>query len=356
MVTESNMITKSYFDKMPTGEEVFAYTLKNSNGASVKILTLGGRINEINVPDKSGELADVVCGFDNVKDYLNDSAYQGALIGRFGNRINKAKFTLDGVEYNLCVNDGNNHLHGGKIGFDKKIWNAKSWEIGSNMFLELSIVSDDMEEGYPGKLEVSVLYSFNDDNALTISYRATTSKKTIVNLTNHAYFNLGGYSSGNIENHSLWLDSDYITTTTSELIPTGDVLSVKDTEFDFNKEKLIGRDIDADNVNLKYGKGYDHNFILKTNGEIKHFATLRDTISGRTMKVYTNQPCVQIYTGNCINPEDPPFKNGVNQIKRCGVCIETQHAPDSPNQPKFESCELDIGEFYNYTTVFKFEN
>ncbi len=350
------MIIKNYFDKMPTGEEVFAYTLTNSKGANVKILTLGGRINELNIPDKNGVLADVVCGFDNVNDYLNDTAYQGALIGRFGNRIKKAKFALDGVEYKLFVNDGNNHLHGGKVGFDKKLWNAKTWEIGSNMFLELSIISDDMEEGYPGKLEVSVLYSFNEENTLTINYRATTDKKTILNLTNHAYFNLGGYSSGNIENHTLWLDSNAITTTDSELIPNGEFLDVTNTPFDFRQEKLIGKEIDDDNIHLKYGKGYDHNFILNTNGEIKHFATLKDTFSGRIMKVYTNQPCVQIYTGNCINPQDPPFKNGVNQIKRCGICIETQHAPDAPNQPKFMSCELNVGEFYNYTTVFKFEN
>ena len=350
------MITKSYFDKMPSGEEIYAYTLKNSSGASVKILTLGGRINEINVPDKNGILADVVCGFDNAYDYLNDTAYQGALIGRFGNRIKNAKFTLDGVEYKLFVNNGNNHLHGGEIGFDKKIWDAKAWEVGSDMFLELSLISEDMEEGYPGKLLVSVLYTFNDDNTLSIAYRATTNKKTVVNLTNHAYFNLAGYNSGNIENHSLWLDADQITLTDAELIPTGEALDIVGTEFDFNVEKLIGKDIDADNIHLKYGQGYDHNFVLNTNGEIKHFATLKDTDSGRTMKVFTNQPCVQIYTGNCIDPNDPPFKNGVNQVKRCGICIETQHAPDAPNQPSFISCELNVGELYNYTTVFKFEN
>lgn len=356
MDTVTDMIEKSYFDKMPTGEEVYAYTLRNTNGASVKILTLGGRINQINVPDKNGVLADVVCGFDNVASYLVDSAYQGALIGRFGNRIKNGKFTLDGVEYTLFQNNGNNHLHGGEVGFDKKIWEAKAWQIGSEMFLELKIVSEDGEEGYPGKLCVTVLYSFNDENVLSINYKATTTKKTIVNLTNHAYFNLGGYDSGNIMEHELWLDADKFTETDSELIPTGVELEVDGTEFDFRQEKLIGKDIDADNINLRYGQGYDHNFVLNFDGTVKHFATLKDTKSGRIMKAYTNQPCVQIYAGNCINPDDAPFKNGVKQVKRCGICLETQHSPDAPNQPNFISCELDVGELYDYTTIFKFEN
>lgn len=351
----NNMIEKSYFDKMPSGEEIFAYTLKNSSGASVKIITLGGRINEINVPDKNGNLADVICGFDNAKDYLSDSAYQGALIGRFGNRIADAKFTLDGVEYKLYRNNGKNHLHGGEKGFDKKIWNAKSWQIGSEMFLELSIISEDGEEGYPGKLFVTVLYSFNDENTLSINYKATTDKKTVVNLTNHAYFNLGGYDSGNIMNHTLWLDADKFTETDSELIPTGKELDVAGTAFDFRKEKLIGAEIDADDMNIKNGQGYDHNFVLNFDGTVKHFATLKDTVSGRVMKAYTNQPCVQIYAGNCINCDDPCFKKGVKQVKRCGICLETQHSPDAPNQPNFISCELDKGQLYDYTTVFKFE-
>lgn len=350
------MIEKSYFDKMPGGEEIFAYTLKNSNGASVKIITLGGRINEINVPDKNGALADVVCGFDNANDYLNDSAYQGALIGRFGNRIAKAEFCLDGIYYGLYKNNGNNHLHGGKKGFDKKIWDAKAWQIGEVMYLELSIVSEDDEEGYPGKMDVNVIYSFDNDNTLSINYIASSDKNTIVNMTNHSYFNLGGYDSGNIMDHTLWLDADKFTETNDELIPTGKELSVEGTAFDFRNEKLIGKDIDSDDINIKYGQGYDHNFVLNYDGTVKHFATLRDTKSGRVMKAYTNQPCVQIYAGNCINPNDPPFKKGVKQVKRCGICLETQHSPDSPNHPNFISCELKKGELYNYITVFKFEN
>ena len=349
------MIEKSYFDVTPKGEEVYAYTLKNANGAYVKIITLGGRINQICVPDKDGVLADVICGFDNVNDYINDSAYQGALIGRFGNRIAKGEFELDGVHYNLYKNNGNNHLHGGKSGFDKNIWDAKAYQIGKTMYLELTMVSESGDEGYPGKMNVKVVYSFDDDNTLSINYIATSDENTIVNLTNHAYFNLGGYDSGDIMEHTLWLDADSFTETDSELIPTGNLISVESTPFDFRNEKRIGEDIDADDINLKYGQGYDHNFVLNSDGNVKHFATLRDLKSGRIMKAYTNQPCVQIYTGNCINPDDPAFKNGVKQVKRCGICLETQHAPDAPNQPSFESCVLKKGEIYNYTTVFKFE-
>lgn len=350
------MIEKSYFDKTPSGEEVYAYTLKNSKGSSVKIITLGGRINEINVPDKNGVFADVVCGFDNAKDYINDSAYQGALIGRFGNRICNAEFSLNGISYSLYKNNGNNHLHGGKYGFDKKVWDAKAWQIGEAMYLELTTVSEDNEEGYPGKMDIKVLYSFDNDNALSINYIASSTKDTVVNMTNHSYFNLGGYENGNIMDHTLWLDADKITETNDELIPTGRELFVDGTPFDFRNEKLIGKDIDADDINIKNGQGYDHNFILNFDGTVKHFATLKDTKSGRIMKAYTNQPCVQIYAGNCINPNDPPFKNGVKQVKRCGVCLETQHSPDAPNHPEFISCELKKGELYNYTTVFKFEN
>ncbi|MBQ8392664.1 MAG: galactose mutarotase [Clostridia bacterium] len=350
------MITKSFFDKMPDGREVYAYTLTNSNNASVKLLSLGGRINELNIPDKNGVLADVVCGFDNVKAYLGDTGYHGALIGRFGNRISKAKFSLDGKEYNLFVNNGRNHLHGGEFGFDKKIWDIKTWEIGGTMYLEASIVSPDGEEGYPGTLQVKVLYTFDNENVLSINYKATTDKKTIVNMTNHSYFNLAGHDSGTIMDHTLWIDADKITLTDDELIPTGEELFVENTEFDFRKEKAIGKEIDNNNINLIYGQGYDHNYILNTNGEIKHFATLKDPKSGRVMKAYTNQPCVQIYTGNCVVTDYAPFKNGVKPIKRCGVCLETQHAPDAPNHAEFLTCELNPGELYDYTTVFKFEN
>ena len=348
------MITKEFFGNKPCGCEVYKYTLQNENGASVEILTLGGIIRAINLPDKNGNLVDVVCGYDDVKSYLTNGGYQGALIGRFGNRINNSSFVLDGKEYKLFNNEKKNHLHGGKEGFDKKLWDANAYHIEDKMYLELTYLSEDMEEGYPGNLRVKVAYSFDNSNSLSINYKATTDKKTVLNLTNHAYFNLGGYNSGSIENHTLWIDSDKVSEVNSELIPTGREIPVENTPFDFRTEKLIGKDINADNELLKLGQGYDHNFILNSDGTIKHVATLKEPESGREMKVYTNQPCVQIYAANCIDETDSPFKNGVAQKKRCAVCLETQHAPDSPNHQEFPSCELDVGELYDYTTVFKF--
>jgi aldose 1-epimerase len=321
---------------------------------TAKILSYGGAIAELRVPDRNGCFTDVVGGYDCIESYVGGDGYQGALIGRFGNRINKGKFTLDGADYSLFINNNDNHLHGGEFGFDKKLWDVKTWEIGGTMYLEASIFSPDMEEGYPGNLNVKVLYSFDEENTLSITYKAATDKKTIVNLTNHSYFNLAGY--GTIMDHTLWLDADKITLTDDELIPTGEELNVENTEFDFRVEKCIGKDIDNDNINLVYGQGYDHNYILNTDGSIKHFATLKDPKSGRVMKAYTNQPCVQIYTGNCVVTDYNPFKNGVKPVKRCGVCLETQHTPDAPNHPEFFSCELNPGELYDYTTVFKFEN
>ncbi|MBQ7760751.1 MAG: galactose mutarotase [Clostridia bacterium] len=349
------MINRELFGKMPCGTEVYAYTLQNKSGANVKIITLGGTIVSINVPDKNGNLADVVCGYDSVDSYLNNGGYQGALIGRYGNRIGNSFFVIDGVEYHLYNNEGKNHLHGGKVGFDKKLWNAKAWEDNSTMYLELTLFSPDGEEGYPGNLNVTVLYSFDDENTFTINYKATTDKKTVLNLTNHAYFNLSGYETSTIKNHSLWIDSDKITVVNEELIPTGEELAVANTVFDFNTTKMIFDRIDDDNKLLKIGQGYDHNYILNSDGTIRHQATLKDEKSGRVMKLFTNQPCVQIYTANCINESESAFKNNVPQKKRCAICLETQHAPDSPNKPNFKSTILNPGEIYDYSTVFKFE-
>ena len=349
------MIKFEKFGIMPDGRDVYAYSLVNAFGASVKVISLGATLVSVKVPDANGVFADVVCGYDDVESYLTNSGYQGAIIGRFGNRIKGSKFVLDGVEYKLYNNEGENHLHGGKEGFDKKLWSAKTWEIGATMYLEMSYLSPDMEEGYPGNLLVKVLYSFDQNNILTINYKATTDKKTVVNLTNHAYFNMGGCGSSNIGKHTLWLDADKISEIDDKLIPTGREISVDGTPFDFRVEKLIGKDINADNTLLKYGQGYDHNYILNNYCEIKHIATLTDPHSKRSMKVYTNQPCIQIYTANCINESESPFKNSVPQKKRCAVCMETQHAPNSPNVSSFPSCELNPGEIYDYTTVFKFE-
>ena len=349
------MIKFEKFGKMPNGEDVYAYTLTNAFGASVKVISLGATLVSVRVPDEKGEIADVICGYDDVNSYLTNSGYQGAIIGRFGNRIKNSKFVLDGVEYKLFNNEGNNHLHGGKVGFDKRLWDAKYWEIDNTMYLEMSYLSKDMEEGYPGNLFVKVMYSFDYNNTLSINYKATTDKKTVLNLTNHAYFNLGGCGSSNIAKHLLWLDADKISEIDEQLIPTGRELPVEGTPFDFRKEKLIGKDINADNDLLAIGQGYDHNYILNNDGEMRHVATLTDPYSKRSMKVYTNQPCIQIYTANCINESESPFKNSIPQKKRCAICLETQHAPNSPNIPEFPSCVLNPGELYEYTTVFKFD-
>lgn len=350
------MITKKKFGTLACGSDVYAYTLENNNGMSVKILDLGGIINQINVPDKEGRLTDVIGGYDNVDYYANATGYQGALIGRFGNRICNGKFTLDGKEYSLfCNNNVVNHLHGGKIGFDKKIWKVTPID-GDSPALELEYVSPDGEEGYPGTLSVKVTYTLTSDNALSIRYQATTDKKTILNLTNHAYFNLGGYASGCVKGHYLEMDAESYIKTDSLLIPTGEIALVDGTPFDFRKGKLVGDEIDADNVDLKIAGGYDHCFNF-TGGESKEpvlRATLKDPKSGRIMKMYTNQPCVQLYTGNFLDDDGYPFKGGCVKKKQMALCLETQHMPDAINHPNFTDVTLDVGETYDYTTVYAF--
>ena len=350
------MISKKKFGTLECGSDVYAYTLENNNGMSVKILDLGGIINQINVPDKEGRLTDVIGGYDNVDYYAKATGYQGALIGRFGNRICKGKFTLEGKEYSLfCNNNAVNHLHGGKIGFDKKIWKVTPVD-GDAPTLELEYVSPDGEEGYPGTLTVKVTYTLTADNALSIRYQATTDKKTILNLTNHAYFNLGGYASGCVRGHYLEMDAESYVKTDSLLIPTGELAPVDGTPFDFRKGKLVGDEIDADNVDLKIAGGYDHCFNF-TGGESKEpvlRATLKDPKSGRVMKMYTNQPCVQLYTGNFLKDDGYPFKGGCVKKKQMALCLETQHMPDAINHSNFTDVTLDVGETYDYTTVYAF--
>lgn len=349
------MIITETFGCLPNGQAVTAYTLKNDSGAYVKILNYGGIINQLCVPDRNGELADVVCGYDTIDGYLTAGGYQGALIGRFGNRIGNARFTLDGEEYILYKNDGDNHLHGGAEGFDKKIWTSFCWEYGGTIYLVLKCKSPDGEEGYPGDLYTKVIYSFTSDNKLIIDYVAHVEKKaTVLNLTNHAYFNMAGYNGGSIENQLLYVNADYTTEVGDGLIPTGNLLSVENTPYDFREAKLIGRDINADDPCLILGKGYDHNFVLNADGSVIHAATITDPVSGRGMKVYTDQPCMQVYTANAINEDDAPFKGNIPQKKRCAVCFETQHAPDAVNHPEFVSAVLRPGEKYQYTTIFEF--
>ena len=349
-------IEKRYFGTLSDGRTVNSYTLFNAKGMRVMILDLGGILCQIHVPDKEGRLTDVVGGYDNLDYYVNASGYQGALIGRFGNRIGMSKFTLDGKEYTLFANNNDvNHLHGGKEGFNTKIWSVTEKD-GEAPALELEYVSVDGEEGYPGTLTVRVTYTLSADNALSIRYQATTDKKTILNLTNHAYFNLGGYASGSIRDHYLQMDADSYVRTDTLLIPTGELPSVEGTPFDFRSGKTVGQDIDADNIDLKIAGGYDHcfNFVGGETKEPVLRATLKDPKSGRVMKMYTNQPCVQLYTGNFLENDGYPFKGGYVKSKQIALCLETQHMPDSINHDNFTNVVLDVGETYDYTTIYAF--
>ncbi len=348
------MINKEFFGKKPDGSEVYAYTLTNKSGASARILTMGGILANLYMPDRDGKLADVIFGFDSVDDYLNGGGYQGALIGRYGNRIGSGRFTLNGVTYQLAQNDnGKNHLHGGNVGFNQKLWDAVPFETSDSCGLILTLISPDGEENYPGKLDVKVTYTLTDKNELKIHYEAESDADTIVNLTNHSYFNLGGYSSGNILDHTLWVDADSITEINGDLIATGKAYPVGGTPFDFRTPEKIGARIESDDPQVKFGGGYDHNFNLNKGSTFAKAAELYDEKSGRVMSVYTDQPGVQIYTSNMMNG-DVKFKGGLSQIPRSAICLETQHAPDSPNHPEFPTTTLRAGEKYDTTTVYAF--
>ena len=348
-------IQKTLFGTLPDGRSVYEFTLRNASGTTVKLLDYGATVKEIHVVDKNGMFADVVAGYDTLDSYLRADGYQGAVIGRIGNRICKGKFELDGKKYDLYINNGPNHLHGGKEGFNAKLWVPEMYE-GNEPSVLFSYVSPDGEEGYPGTLSVSVKYTLTEDNALAINYVATTDKKTIINLTNHSYFNLGGYDSGNIYSHLLSIDAPYYLPTDENLIPTGEIRSVKGTPFDFTESKEIGKDIDADCEDLKIAGGYDHCFYFgaSESNEVTKRAELYELESGRLMEMFTNQPGVQIYTGNFVNNPDFPFKGGVEQKKQTLVCLETQKMPDSINHENFTSVVLDVGDKYDYTTVYKF--
>ena len=348
------MINKELFGKKPDGSEVYAYTLTNKSSASARILTMGGILANLYMPDRDGKLADVIFGFDSVDDYLNGGGYQGALIGRYGNRIGSGRFTLNGVTYQLALNDnGKNHLHGGKVGFNQKLWDAVPFETADSCGLILTLTSPDGEENYPGKHDVTVTYTLTDKNELKIHYEAESDADTIVNLTNHSYFNLGGYSSGNILDHTLWVDADSITVINGGLNATGQAYPVDGTPFDFRKPEKIGARIESDDPQVKFGGGYDHNFNLNKGSAFAKAAELYDEKSGRVMSVYTDQPGVQIYTSNMMNG-DVKFKGGLAQIPRSAICLETQHAPDSPNHPEFPTTTLRAGEKYDTTTVYAF--
>lgn len=348
-------IKKESFGRLSSGGEVFAYTLRNASGMSAKILNYGGIIVELRVPDKNGAFCDVVGGFDTLEDYVGADGYLGALIGRFGNRIADGRFSLDGAEYTLAQNNGKNHLHGGKVGFDSKIWEATISD-GDEPSLVLRYVSPDGEEGYPGELDVTVTYTLRVDNALSISYRAITDKRTPVNLTNHSYFNLAGFDSGDVLTHELRIDADSYLPTDEGLIPTGEIASVEGTPFDFRVAKPIGRDITAQDKDLMQASGYDHclNFTGSARGVIEKRIELYHKESGRLMEVYTDQPCVQVYTANFLSDARYPLKSGIPQKPQSFICLETECMPDSPNRSNFTNTILSPGEVYSRTTVYKF--
>jgi len=347
---------KKVFGTTADGKTADLYTLKNKNGMQVSITNFGATVVSILVPDKAGKTADVALGYDTLDGYELNKNYLGVLVGRYGNRIAHGKFSIDGTEYTLAKNNGDNSLHGGIKGFNKALWDAKDASKGGEAAVEMKYVSKDGEEGYPGNLSVTVVYTLTNKNELKIDYSATTDKKTVVNLTNHTYFNLAGQGNGDILQHELMINADKFTPVDSGLIPTGELKKVQGTPFDFQKPTAIGARIDANDEQIKLGGGYDHNFVLnreKATG-LSLAARVTDPTSGRTMEVWTTEPGVQFYTGNFL---DGSFKGkgGMAYQKRTAFCLETQHFPDSPNHPSFPTTLLKPGERYHTTTVYKFE-
>jgi aldose 1-epimerase len=343
-------IQKSDFGKTADGTAVDLYTLTNDNGMKAKIITYGGIVTELHVPDRDGKLGDVVLGFDNLDGYLAGHPYFGALVGRYANRIAKGKFTLDGKEYTLATNNGPNSLHGGNVGFDKKVWKAEPEERADGAVLKLTYTSPDGEEDYPGTLTSTVTYTLTNQNELRIDYRATTDKATPINLTNHSYFNLGTAAAGDILGHELMLAADAYTPVDDTLIPTGEIRSVHGTPLDFTTPTRIGARIDQ----LPKIGGYDHNFVLRRGGRnLTLAARAYDPKSGRVLEMLTTQPGVQLYTSNFLDGK-LKGKGGVAYGKHQAFCLESQHFPDSVHQPKFPTVILKPGETYEQTTVYKF--
>ncbi len=346
-------ISKVPFGTLADGRAADLYTIANESGASVSISTYGGILVRLSVPDKAGKPTDVLLGFDGLSGYAPvNPGYMGALIGRVGNRIGNGRFTLNGVNHQVATNSNGHHLHGGDVGFDKKIWAAEPDETKSA--LKLSIVSPDGEENYPGTLKVAVTYTLSEDNGLSIRYEAVSDKDTLCNLTNHAYFNLSGEGCGTIENHTIQINASRFTVTDSGLIPTGELRSVTGTPFDLRQPTRIGDGLNqlSDDEQLRYGGGYDHNFMLDGEG-YRETVTLRSPDSGIVMKVFTDMPGVQLYTGNMLS-SNWPGKGGKNYGLRDGLCLETQFPPDAVNHPDFPSAVLKAGERFESTTSYIF--
>lgn len=346
------------FERLSDDQLVKVYTLTNSEGLELRAMNYGGIILSLRVPDRNGTLEDIVLGYDSVAEYVEESPYFGAIIGRYGNRIEGGEFELDGKTYTLATNNGPNHLHGGTKGFDKRYWNGESFVDDQGVGITFSYTSQDGEEGYPGTLDAKVTYRLTDDNQLIVSYEATTTKATPVNLTQHSYFNLAGHRSGDILDHELMIDADRFTPVDSTLIPTGERRHVEGTPFDFTSPTPIGTRIHADNQQIEYGQGYDHNFILNRDDAGKDSLALAARVhepkSGRVMTVHTTEPGLQFYSGNFLDGS-LTGKDGVTYEQRTGFCLETQHFPNSPNEPTFPSTILRPGETYLSRTIFSFD-
>jgi len=345
-------IRKTAFGVTASGDAVEIYTLTNANGLEARIMTYGATLVSLRVPDRQGKLADVVLGYDALDGYLKNSPYFGAIVGRYGNRIGKGQFSLNGKEYSLPKNNGENTLHGGIKGFDKVIWKASEVKRKNGVGLRLSYLSKDGEEGFPGNLSTTVIYTLTDNNELKIDYSATTDKSTVVNLTHHSYFNLAG--EGSILNHELMIAARRFTPVDSGLIPTGELRSVNGTPMDFTKSTAIGARIDQQDEQLAFGKGYDHNWALNNNtGRLALAARVYEPGSGRVMEVATTEPGLQFYSGNFLDG-GITGKGGQVYKQRYGFCLETQHFPDSPNKPRFPSTVLRPGQRYKSTTIYRF--
>src|SRR5689334_9806636 len=355
VATAQTSITHKPFGKTTDGQSVDLYTLRNRRGMEARITNYGGIVVSLTTPDRNGKMADVVLGYNDLDTYMKPPfPYFGAIIGRYGNRIAKGRFTLNGVEYKLAVNNGENSLHGGLKGFDIQVWTASERNTAAGPALVLSYLSKDGEEGYPGNLRVTVVYTLTNNNELRIDYTATTDKDIVLNLTHHSYFNLAGEGNGDILQHNLVLRADSFIPTDAESIPTGEIRNVAGTPFDFRKANTIGERINNDDEQLKFGNGYDHTWVIDgPMGKLRPAAVVYERTSGCEMKVWTTEPGVQFYTGNFLDAAIIG-KSGKPYPRRSGFCLETQHYPDSPNEPKFPTTTLRKGATYHSTTIYRF--
>lgn len=344
-------ITEELFGNLSDGTPVSLYTMRNSGGVVMKVMNYGGIIVSLEVPDRNGKLVDVVLGYDSLQAYEKRNPFFGALVGRYGNRIGKGRFALDGKEYDLVKNNNGNHLHGGTKGFDKAVWDIKEVPAEDGVAIKLSYLSKDMEEGYPGNLNVEITYTLTDDNGIRFDYKATTDKPTIVNLTQHAYFNFNG-GQGDILSHEISLNADRFVAVDEQLIPTGELKPVANTPLDFRTPVKIGERINDSHQQMQFGKGYDHCWVLNGEG-LKVAAEVYDPSSGIEMTVRTTEPGVQFYTGNFLDGS-LTGKNNTVYNQRTGFCLETQHFPDSPNKSQFPSVVLRPGETYSTQTIYQF--